>query len=152
MNLRKAFPVIILAVFAAMTLSLKLCRRQAGSITPGSSAPAVAQRQETGSNPDQRGLNRHPSHVKYSKHARCRMDCRHITAEEIAEILKTGTINYRKSELTGEDCGKKYAVEGYTREQQHLRVIFAPCNDEVTVVTCIDLETAWACDCEGDHH
>ncbi len=149
MNLRKAFPVIILVVFAVMSLSLKLCRRQPSTVT-GHPDQAVAWHPDAdGSNP---GLNRHPLHFRYSKHARCRMDCRHITGEEIAEILKTGIVNYRKSELNGEECSRKYAVEGYTRERQHLRVIFAPCNDEVTVVTCIDLETEWACHCEGDHH
>ncbi len=94
------------------------------------------------------GLNRHPAHIKYSKHAKCRMDCRHITADEIADILKNGTINYKKSELEGEDCRKKYAVEGYGKHEQHLRIIFAPCGDEETVVTCIDLGVEWACDCK----
>ncbi|MES2005316.1 MAG: DUF4258 domain-containing protein [Bacteroidota bacterium] len=152
MNLRKAFPVIIVLV-VVMGLSLKLCRRQANTGAVHSGTTAVRHQEADSNNASgQPGLNRHPSHFKYSKHAKCRMDCRHITGEEISEILKTGTINYRKSELNGEECSKKYAVEGYTRDQQHLRVIFAPCNDAVTVVTCIDLETEWTCHCEGDHH
>lgn len=95
-----------------------------------------------------RGLNRHPSHINYSKHAQCRMACRHIDASEIQDILENGTINYKKSELQGEDCRKKYAVEGYSKDNQHLRVIFAPCADEVTVITCIDIGQEWACDCK----
>ncbi len=96
-----------------------------------------------------RGLTRNPARMHYSKHARCRMECRHITETEIAGILKSGTINYKKSELGGgDDCHKKYAVEGYSHEQQHLRVIFAPCNNEITVVTCIELGKEWPCHCE----
>ncbi|MFL9483557.1 DUF4258 domain-containing protein [Chitinophagaceae bacterium LWZ2-11] len=93
------------------------------------------------------GFDRNPAHIRYSKHAKCRMDCRHINETEIAEILHTGTINYKKSELDGEVCRRKYAVEGYSKERQHLRIIFAPCNTEMTVVTVIDLGVEWQCDC-----
>lgn len=78
------------------------------------------------------------------------MDCRHIDALEVKDILAHGTINYKKSELNGEACRHKYAVEGYAKEQ-HLRIIFAPCNNDITVVTCIDLENEWQCHCPGDH-
>jgi hypothetical protein len=95
-----------------------------------------------------RGLNRNPAHINYSKHARCRMGCRHIDESEVKDMLVNGTINYKKSELQGEDCKKKYAVEGTSKDGQRLRIIFAPCGDEVTVVTCIDLKEEWDCpDC-----
>jgi hypothetical protein len=93
-------------------------------------------------------LNRNPSQIIYTKHARCRMSCRHINQTEVMEILKDGEINYRKSELNNKDCYKKFAIEGFTKEHQHLRIIFAPCEDEEVVVTVIDLETEWSCDCE----
>ena len=95
-------------------------------------------------------LNRNPLRMHYSKHARCRMDCRHIDETEVKDILANGTINYNKSELNNEACRRKYAVEGYAKNQ-HLRIIFAPCNNEVTVVTCIDLGNEWLCHCQGDH-
>jgi hypothetical protein len=76
------------------------------------------------------------------------MSCRHIDESEIMGILESGTINYKKSELQASECKKKYAVEGYSKDNQHLRVIFAPCGNEETVVTCIDLNTEWTCDCE----
>ena len=93
-------------------------------------------------------LNRHPHNLHYSKHARCRMNCRHINETEIIEILERGEINYHKSELTGEPCRRKFAVEGMSKEGQKLRIIFAPCGNEMTVVTCIDLGVEWACDCK----
>ncbi len=96
------------------------------------------------------GLNRNPANFHYSKHARCRMDCRHIDESEIKDILKNGTINYRKSELNTDACHQKYAVEGYAKDQ-HLRIIFAPCGAIMTVVTCIDLGNEWECHCPGDH-
>ena len=94
-----------------------------------------------------RGLNRNPSKINYSKHARCRMACRDITEAEVKEALKEGKINYKKSQLQAEDCKKRYAVEDVVNGQR-VRIIFAPCDDELTVVTCIDLEKEWECSCE----
>lgn len=92
-------------------------------------------------------FNRHPSRIHYSKHARCRMECRHIDEQEIKTILEQGTLNFKKSELQGEPCRRKYAVEGMTSQGHRLRVIFAPCGNEMTVVTCIDLGVEWTCHC-----
>jgi Domain of unknown function (DUF4258) len=81
-----------------------------------------------------------------TKHARCRMDCRHITMVEIHEILDNGTINYDKSEPYSHP-DPKYALEGYTEEKQHLRIIVAPENEKLIIVTCIELGVEWQCDC-----
>src|SRR6185503_18661379 len=43
-------------------------------------------------------VDRHAHHLILTRHARCRMDCRHITEKEIREILEGGEINYKKSE------------------------------------------------------
>ncbi len=94
-----------------------------------------------------RGLNRNPSKINYSKHARCRMACRDITEAEVKETLKEGKINYNKSQLQTSDCKKRYAVEDIVNGQR-VRIVFAPCGNEVTVVTCIDLEKEWRCSCE----
>ena len=92
-------------------------------------------------------INREEKHLIYTHHARCRMDCRHINDKEIREILERGSVNYAKSEPAGRP-DPKYALEGYTAEGQHLRVIFAPENDGLVVITCIDLATEWQCDCQ----
>jgi hypothetical protein len=91
-------------------------------------------------------INRNISNLILTKHARCRMECRDITEDEIKEILHDGNINYMKSDINNER-GQTYALEGYSHEHQHLRVIFAPKNDEMVVVTCIDLDKEWHCDC-----
>ncbi len=96
-----------------------------------------------------RGLNRHPERIIYSKHARCRMACRHISEQEVVDLLQNGSINYRKSEIGDQpECRRKYALEGNTNDGQRVRIIFAPCRGEVTVVTVIDLGQEWACDCQ----
>ena len=38
-------------------------------------------------------FNRNIEHLILTKHAKCRMDCRNITEEEIKEILHDGNIN-----------------------------------------------------------
>jgi hypothetical protein len=89
-------------------------------------------------------LERNSSHLSYSKHAKCRMECRHISQEEVKQILETGTINYKKSNLQSDE-GTEYALEGTTSDGQHVRIIFAPKATRTTVVTVIDLEKDWPC-------
>lgn len=98
------------------------------------------------------GLVRNPSKIHYSKHARCRMECRHIDETEVKEILANGQINFGKSELNNAKCRNRYAVEGRSKDAQDLRIIVAPCGDEETVVTVIDLGRDWSCDCEGGNN
>jgi hypothetical protein len=82
----------------------------------------------------------------FTRHARCRMDCRHITEPEIREVLDSGTINYAKSEPDARP-DPKYAVESYTEEHQHLRIIVAPSGDKLIIITCIELGVEWQCHC-----
>jgi len=90
-------------------------------------------------------FNRHGELV-FTRHARCRMDCRHITSKEIQEILNTGTINYSKSEPDAHP-DPKYAIEGYSEEHQHLRIIIAPEREKLIIITCMELGVEWECHC-----
>lgn len=141
MKKSKFAPFIIIVVLGILLLLVRRCNNK----------PKEESEQKTTKQKTQRGLNRNPQNLKYSKHARCRMDCRHITDAEVKQVLKNGVINYKKSELNNDDCHKKYAVEDYANKQ-HLRIVFAPCGNTVTVVTCIDLEKEWQCACPGDEH
>ena len=89
---------------------------------------------------------RNISHLILTKHAKCRMACRQITQDEIRQILKDGVINYKKSGI-GSQGDSTFAVEGYSHEKQHIRVVVAPENDGLVVITCIDLDREWSCDC-----
>jgi hypothetical protein len=147
MNFKKAFPLLLLVVLALLVFTVKNCKKP---FKPETDQIIKDQTSSTTNKEESnfKGFNRHPKSIHYSKHAKCRMDCRHIDESEIKDILENGNINYRKSELQGEPCRKKYAVEGLSKDGQKLRVIFAPCGNEITVVTCIDLGVEWACDCK----
>jgi len=77
------------------------------------------------------------------------MECRHITQGEVQQIMQDGKINYNKSDLQNARC-PRYAIEGITTDNQDVRIIFAQCNESTTVVTVIDLDKEWSCDCPGD--
>lgn len=96
-----------------------------------------------------RGFDRRTSYLKYSNHAKCRMQCRKISQAEVEEIMRDGKINYNKSDLENARC-PRYAVEGVTSDDQRVRIVYAQCNESTTVVTVIDLETDFKCDCPGD--
>ncbi|MBI2730112.1 MAG: DUF4258 domain-containing protein [Sphingobacteriales bacterium] len=108
--------------------------------------PVVKQNTNTGD-----PVNRNTTNFIYTKHARCRMDCRHIDESEVKEILHEGVVNYRKSQYENTD-NPKYALEGWSHDKQHLRIVFAPTENAVVVVTVIDLETEFECHCPGDEH
>ena len=81
----------------------------------------------------------------FTKHARCRMKCRHITQEEIKEIVQKANVNYKKSDLNAAQ-GPKYALEGVTsKDKQHVRIIVAPKERHLSIVTVIDLDEDWEC-------
>jgi ABC-type nickel/cobalt efflux system permease component RcnA len=93
------------------------------------------------------GFDRNTSFIEYTKHAKCRMDCRNITQSEVEDIMKNGSINYRKSNINDRPC-PSYALEGYTlADNQHVRIVFAQCDHNTKVVTCIDLDNEFTCDC-----
>ena len=89
---------------------------------------------------------RDTNHLILTKHARCRMDCRHITAEEIKDVIHNGNVNYSRSGQ-GNKGDDTYALEGYSNERQHIRIVVAPENDGLVVITCIDLDHEWPCNC-----
>ena len=101
---------------------------------------------KTGSNFLGKERFRDATQLILTKHVKCRMDCRQITLEEIKEILKSGDINYDKSG-TGSEGDSTFALEGYSHENQHIRVVVAPENDGWVVITCIDLGRKWPCNC-----
>ena len=69
-------------------------------------------------------LDRNMMPIIYTKHAQCRMDCRHIDETEVKEILQKGTINYTKSDSTI-ILIQSMQLEGITHDGQEVRIIFA---------------------------
>ncbi len=139
-------PVVIIILLLVALFFAKQCKQELPKEKPEPKPKTESVKEEEKA---QRGLNRNPGHINYSKHARCRMACRKIDDAEVMDILRSGTINYKKSDIGNKtDCKRKYAVEGITRDKQKVRIIFAPCHKEVTVVTVIDIGKEWPCDCE----
>lgn len=91
-------------------------------------------------------FNRNLTPLIYTRHARCRMDCRNIDDSEIKEILQKGIVNHNKSDLHSKP-DPKYALEGVTHDGQHVRIIFAPSKRGMVVITCIDMSKEWECNC-----
>lgn len=138
--MKKGAPYLLLALLAVLVLVIKGFKHCTRSTVNNNTTQVKTPR----------GLNRNPSYINYTKHARCRMQCRQVSEAEVTDVLKNGKINYAKSDLKGADCNKRYAVEAVSKDKQRLRIIFAPCGTEVTVITCIDLDTDWECNCDGD--
>ena len=146
-RVKKAAPIILVLALAALTFIIRQCKNETA---PGSRATVTnTTKKEQGTVDRDRGFDRRISYLEYSKHAKCRMECRKISHAEVEGIMRDGKINYKKSDLQNSRC-PRYAVEGVTADNQKTRIIFAQCNDKTTVVTVIDLDTAWACDCPVD--
>jgi hypothetical protein len=147
-RLTKALPIIIVILLAIILLAVRRCKegndpdQQPKTKTNTKNTPSANVNRD-------RGFDRRVSYLQYSKHAKCRMNCRHINQAEVKEIMQDGKINYSKSDLQNARC-PRYAVEGTTDDNQDVRIIFAQCNENTTVVTVIDLEKEWTCDCPGD--
>ncbi len=84
--------------------------------------------------------------LAYTRHARCRMDCRKISEEEVRAVLATGALDPSRTRQDG-SC-PSYAVEGRSRDGQNLRIVYGGCDDVTLVITAIDLDTRWPCTCE----
>ena len=138
--MKKVLPIVLFIIMAIVAIGLKRCNNNTATRT----APPKEQRGSTQAS--SRGLDRDPEKYYFTKHARCRMDCRHITQREVKAILREGTINYSKSDLN-DNRGPTYAVEGITEDKQRVRIIFAPKDRHMSVVTVIDLEKEYVCDC-----
>jgi len=140
--LKKILPYLFIALLAIVAIWLRnrngLNDEDKKRKKPESDKPVVNRN---------RGFDRRVSYLEYTRHAKCRMECRHITQKEVEEIVRNGEINYKKSDVNDMPC-PTYALEGVTDDQQHVRIVFAQCDQKTKVVTCIDLDNEFACDCK----
>jgi hypothetical protein len=155
MNMKKVFPFLLLLVMAIVTIAIRRCNDNGSSTkirNTGNRQEAPTRKTSSTTNSSQRqpgtngGLDRNATKLFFTKHAKCRMKCRHITQQEVKDILANGEINYNKSDLQ-DARGATYAVEGITRDRQRVRIIFSPKQAHLTVVTVIDLEVEYTCNC-----
>ena len=149
--LKKYLPYLLLIAAALAYFLIKknqrsnqLSKLQTEQVTERITVPVILPQDEK--TEEVEGFDRNTAKIIFSKHAKCRMDCRNIDEAEVKEILKNGTINRKK--IQNDKRGKTYPVEGVTHDKQHVRIVFAPKDDGLVVVTVIDLDTEWKCDCK----
>ncbi len=137
--MKKYAPFIVLALAALLLFFIKHNQR-------GSNADQHIEKTANAVNSNE-GFSRAPDSIIYTKHSRCRMECRHITEEEVKEILQTGEVVANKVE---EDSrGKTYPIDGRTKEDKMVRIVVAPKRNNLVIVTVIDLDNDWPCgDCK----
>jgi len=130
-----------LLILAALVAVLPLFFKQ-DTPAPSAKRPSSVTRTRY----DKREADFRHNSIYYTKHGKCRMDCRHIDESEVKEILQEGEINYSKSDLKAKPC-PKYAVEGVTHDGQKVRIIVGDCSSQASIVTVIDLENDFECEC-----
>ena len=143
---KRYLPFIFLIAAAGLLWYIKNHQRGTVPEKPKTEQNATIPATVTTNNNDNLPFNRHSGHLIYTKHARCRMECRHTDESEVQEILDNGTLNNNKIEES--DKGKSYPLEGVTHDKQHVRIVFAPKQENLVVVTAIDLDKDWYCDCK----
>src|SRR4051812_37137836 len=122
--LKKYAPYIVL-LFAALLLYWVLTNQRGTKRERVSLTAATVNVDE--------GFTRNPEKIIYTKHAQCRMECRHINETEVREILQSGKLNANK---IGEDeRGKTYPLEGKTGKDKFIRIVIAPKKKDIVVVT-----------------
>jgi len=141
MPMKKAIPYLLLAILFVIALFVRQYREQHTS--PDTSPANKSTKSSAGSNNLDRFRDPEAEYF-FTKHARCRMECRSITQKEVKEIVRKAEVNYTKSELDAPQ-GPKYALEGYSKDRQHIRIIVAPKQKHLSIVTVIDLDKEWEC-------
>lgn len=94
-------------------------------------------------------FDRHPSNIEYTRNAECRMNCRHISKEDISYVMHKGVIIYNKSNLRDKPC-PTFVLQGFTDSGENIRIIFSQCRNVTKVVTCYNLKKDFNCDCGDD--
>lgn len=135
--LKKYVPYIVLLMAGFLFYYVKTHQR-------GNNTGVQNERVSTGVVTTSEPFNRNADSIIYTKHARCRMACRHISENEVKEILATGKIRSDKTEES--EKGFTYALDGSTKEDKMVRIVVAPKKNNIVIVTVIDLDTNWPCD------
>jgi hypothetical protein len=145
---KKWLPVLIIIVLGIVLFFVRRAQNQ-DVPAPVTKKDRPVSNDPASSTDRNRGFDRRISYIEYTRHAQCRMECRKISQAEVEQIMREGKINYKKSDLQDRPC-PTYALEGVTKDDQRVRIVFAQCDQKSKVVTCIDLDTDWECHCPGD--
>jgi len=78
--------------------------------------------------------------IVFSKEALKSMDCREFNTEDIKSLLKKGSVNIGKSEVHARPI-PIFAVDGYTKNKHHLRLIIENGRDTSRIMNMTDLDS-----------
>lgn len=81
-----------------------------------------------------------------TRHGSCRMSCRGVDDAEIRDVILHGELDPERTREDG-PC-TSYALHGRGTDGARLRVVVAGCDDVTRLVTVVDLDRDWPCDCE----
>ncbi len=143
-----------IAIFTIIVLSFAACGNKNKAADPKTQTPekpttTTAENGGGGKTFTESDLRFHKKPVILTKHARCRMGCRHIDASEIQEMLTNGVVNAKKSgQSKDEKTCPTQAIEGKTHDNQTVRIVVAECDTKAKIVTVIDLKNDFKCTCE----
>ena len=105
--LKKYLPYLLLVAAGLLFYFVKKNQRgnrinkpETEQVTERITVPAILPQDEKTEEVD--GFDRHATHIIFSKHAKCRMDCRNIDESEVKEILKNGTSTIKKFRMIKE--------------------------------------------------
>ena len=94
-------------------------------------------------------FDRAAPNITTSKYVVCRMQCQQITKADIEEIMIKGIINFSKSNRQNKPC-PLFALQGSTSKGESLRILFAQCPGETTILNCYNLRKNSDCNCPAD--
>jgi hypothetical protein len=142
----KWYPYLLILLLGIALFVVKRCQ---GNNNPADIAKNDKRKDPASGVNRNRGFDRRISYIEYTEHAKCRMKCRRISQREVEDIMQDGSINYKKTDVKARPC-PAYALEGKTKDDQRVRIVFGQCDLKTKVITVIDLDTDWTCDCPGD--
>ena len=91
-------------------------------------------------------FDRTPASLVFSSQALCIMDCRRISKEAVADIIRSGVILFNKSNRMARPC-PVFSLQGRTSGGEKLRVVFSQCAEATTVINCYNLQKELTCHC-----
>jgi hypothetical protein len=83
------------------------------------------------------------SEIIYSPHAKCMMECRKISEQDVQKVLKEGDVNFQESNVHDTPC-PSYAIEGSSTGNKLIRIVVT------TVDSISEIETAMELNLEKD--
>ena len=91
-------------------------------------------------------FNRNPSRIEYAKLALCRMDCQHISANDITDVIRKGEVDHDNSDLRKRPCAS-FTIVGKTKKGIDITIVVAQCGTVARITDCSLDDRSMPCNC-----